>query len=109
MLSGVLRTRLLIALTVLALALPQGMAAKDRDKDCKRSQDCALDAFQSGEIRPLPEVLAVAKAKVPGEVVKVELKREDGIWIYEIKVLTPPGRRREVEINARTLDVIKVD
>lgn len=109
MFFGVLRTCLLIAPIVAALSLPQGTAAKDGYKDCKRSQDCALDAFQSGEIRPLSEVLAVAKTRVQGEVVKVELDREDGIWVYEIKILTPSGRRREIEINARTLDVIKVD
>ncbi|ACI91395.1 propeptide, PepSY amd peptidase M4 [Afipia carboxidovorans OM5] len=77
--------------------------------DCKRSQDCALDAFKGGEIKPLPEVLAVAREKMPGEVVKVELDREDGAWVYEVKILTPSGKRRKVEINASTLAIIKVD
>jgi uncharacterized membrane protein YkoI len=42
-------------------------------------------------------------------VVKIELEREDGVWVYEIKVLTRSGRRREVEIDARTLAVIKIE
>ncbi len=96
---------LLLALGLAATTLQSGAVGQD----CKRSQDCALDAFKSGEIRPLSEVLAVARAKVPGEVVKIELEHDDGIWIYEIKILTPSGRRREVEINARTLAIIKVD
>jgi uncharacterized membrane protein YkoI len=29
--------------------------------------------------------------------------------VYEIKVLTRSGRRREVEINAQTLAVIKIE
>ena len=74
-----------------------------------RSPKPSDDAFKSGQIKPLSEVLAVVRAKVPGEVVKVELDREDGIWVYEIKVLTPSGRRREVEINAHTLAIIKID
>jgi uncharacterized membrane protein YkoI len=96
---------LLLALAVAALALPPLAAGED----CKRNQDCALEAFQRGEIKPLSEVLAVARAKVPGEVVKIELDREDGIWVYEIKILTASGRLRELEINAKTLAIIKVE
>jgi uncharacterized membrane protein YkoI len=96
---------LLLALAVAALALPPLAAGED----CKRNQDCALGAFQRGEIKPLSEVLAVACAKVPGEVVKIELDREDGIWVYEIKILTASGRLRELEINAKTLAIIKVE
>ena len=99
------RIALLLALAAGVVALPP-LASGD---DCKRKQDCALDAFQRGEVRPLSEVLAVARAKVPGEVVKVELDREDGIWVYEIKILTASGRVREIEINAKTLAVIKVE
>jgi uncharacterized membrane protein YkoI len=95
----------LLLLTV-AAALPQSAVA---GSDCKRSQDCALDAFKSGEIKPLSDVLAAARAKVPGEVVKIELDREDGIWVYEIKILVPSGKRRKVEINASTLAIIKID
>ena len=100
---------LLPALVCVLMSVPQVAAGRDRDDGCRRSQDCALGAFKSGEIRPLSEVLSVARAQVPGEVVKVELEREDGIWVYEIKVLTPSGRRREVEINAHTLAIIKID
>jgi uncharacterized membrane protein YkoI len=99
------RLGLLFALAVAALALPPLAAGED----CKRNQDCALDAFQRGEVRPLSEVLAVARGKFPGEVVKVELEREDGIWVYEIKILTASGRVRELEINAKTLAILKVE
>ncbi|MDH7796266.1 putative membrane protein YkoI [Beijerinckia sp. GAS462] len=77
--------------------------------DCDGSQNCALDARKQGEIRPLSEVLAVARQRLPGEVIKIELDRDDGVWVYEIKILTPRGRRREIEINAQTLEVIKSD
>jgi uncharacterized membrane protein YkoI len=103
------RRWLLGAALGIAVALPQVATGEDRSPDCKRSQDCALDAFKSGEIRPLTEILAVAREQVPGEVVKVELEREKGVWVYEVKILTPAGKRREVEINAQTLAVIKID
>jgi uncharacterized membrane protein YkoI len=102
-------TGLLLTLICAAIVPPQGAIGEDRRQDCKQSQDCALDAFKSGQIRPLSEVLAVAREKLPGEVVKIELEREDGVWVYEIKVLTRSGRRREVEIDARTLAVIKIE
>jgi uncharacterized membrane protein YkoI len=106
------KIRSLLAISMLAAltaATPALHAEAQSPKECKSSQDCALDAFKTGQVKPLSEVLAVVRAKVPGEVVKVELEREDGVWVYEIKVLTPSGRRREVEINAQTLAIIKID
>ena len=71
--------------------------------------DRARRALQAGEIRPLDEVLRAARAAVPGDVVAVELEHDDGRWIYEIKVLTPQGDRRDLEIDASTLRVLDDD
>lgn len=76
---------------------------------CRNAQDCARQALERGEIRPLDEVLAVARGAVAGDVVGVELERDDGRWIYEIKVLTAAGRRREIEIEATTLRILEID
>lgn len=104
----ILRTFVLLVMVGVAFSLPHPDALAS-DKRCKRGQDCALGEREKGTIRPLPEVLAAARAAVPGEVVKIELEREDGIWVYEIKILTPSGRRRTVEVNAETLAIIKID
>ena len=106
--NGILIGTVLAALIAGNTTMPVAVA-KDDKSDCKRAQDCALQALKSGEIRPLTDVLAVAREKLPGEVIKVELDRDDGIWVYEIKVLTESGKRREIEINAQTLAVIKID
>jgi uncharacterized membrane protein YkoI len=109
----VTRSAILIGTMLTALVIGSaGMhvaAAKNDKSNCKREQDCALQALKSGEIRPLTDVLAVARDKLPGEIIKVELDRDDGVWVYEIKVLTDSGKRREIEINAQTLAVIKID
>lgn len=97
------------ALAALAAGLLLGAPEPGVGADCKRSQDCALDAFKNGEIKPLTDVLAAARAQIPGEVVKIELDREDGLWIYEIKILTPSGKRRKIEINASTLAITKME
>lgn len=72
-------------------------------------QDEARAAVERGEIRPLGEVIAAAKARAPGEVVKVELERDDGRWVYEIKILTQGGERREFEIDAKSLEILDED
>ncbi len=111
--SIITRNVLLIASVLAALIAGSGnmhvAVAKDDKSNCKKEQDCALQALKRGEIRPLTDVLAVAREKLPGEVIKVELDRDDGVWVYEIKVLTSSGKRREIEINAQTLAVIKID
>jgi uncharacterized membrane protein YkoI len=100
---------LLAALISAVTTLPASSPAQDQNSDCKRPQDCALGAFKDGEIRALSEILAVAREKIPGEVVKIELEREKGVWVYEIKILTPHGQRREIEINAQTLEIVKIE
>ncbi|MGA0530969.1 PepSY domain-containing protein [Hansschlegelia sp. KR7-227] len=93
-----------LGLTVcLALAATAPSARGDSE------QDEARRAVEGGEIRSLDQVLKVARARVPGDVVKVELERDGGRWTYEIKILTESGERREVEIDASTLAVLEVD
>ncbi|GLK78993.1 PepSY domain-containing protein [Methylopila turkensis] len=96
--------RPLAILAAAALALGAALPALGDD-----DQDEARRALERGEIRPLEEVLAAARARVSGDVVKIELDRDDDLWVYEIKILTPSGARREVEIDARSLRVLEVD
>jgi uncharacterized membrane protein YkoI len=72
----------------------------------KQAQQEAFAAMQRGEILPLTKILAIAQSRVPGDVVEVEFK---GGPIYEVKVLTASGRLREVVMNARTGDVIRIE
>lgn len=69
----------------------------------------ARAALQRGEILPLNAVLDIALRAVPGDVIDVELDREDDGWEYEIKVLTPTGRVREVTLNARTGAILEIE
>ena len=117
--------RQMLGLAVLALLLagtgPYAYAGdhdKNRDhghksdrgsSSCKREQDCAREALVKGEIRPLAEVLKAVREKVPGDIIEIELDREEGIWVYEVKVLPPSGRRKKLEIDARTLEITKID
>lgn len=66
-------------------------------------------AVERGQILPLPRILALARARVPGEVVKIELEHDDGRLIYEIKILTADGRMREVKLDARSGALIEIE
>lgn len=72
----------------------------------RRDHDAARAALASGEIRPIGDILAAVAASVPGDLVAVELEREHGRWVYEVKVIDPDGRRREVYIDAATTDLL---
>src|SRR3546814_3397456 len=79
-------------LTLLAIAaLPLGYAAapsiaqgfekkhesgSTKAERKRAEQDAIRQAVQRGELLPLPRVLAIAQAKVSGEVVKIELEFE---------------------------------
>ena len=97
------RSSLLIAGLLMSLVAAAPTNADDGD------QDEARQALERGEIRPLDQVLSAARDRTPGDVVKVELDRDDGRWVYEIKILTPSGDRREVEIDASSLQILEVD
>lgn len=104
---GLTTRRVLCAALALILStggMNFGVLAKDKEHDVIR------DALRRGEVLSLARILAIAEQHVPGEVIEVEL--EDGrraALIYEIKILTPTGRVREIEIDARTGKVLKIE
>lgn len=55
------------------------------------------------------QIIEIALAEVPGEVVEIELEREDGMQIYEIEIMTADGTEMEVEIAAETGEVLEVE
>jgi uncharacterized membrane protein YkoI len=91
-----------------ALALMALLAAPAFADDDKHDHDRARRALERGEVLPLERILAVVRARVPGEVVRVELEREDGMWIYEVRVIDSAGRRIEVDVDAARGVILKI-
>jgi uncharacterized membrane protein YkoI len=87
----------LVALSVLLSAAPPALADESR-----RDQDEAREAVERGAIRPLEEILAKLRERFPGEIVKIKLEREHGLWVYEFRLLDPQGRLREIAVDAAT-------
>ena len=66
----------------------------------RRDHDEAREAVERHDIRPLDEILARLRDKTPGEIVKVTLARERGVWLYEFRVIDRKGHVRHVEVDA---------
>jgi hypothetical protein len=71
--------------------------------------DRARQAVQSGQVLPLPlpAVLEQLAREVPGQVLEVELERDDGRWIYEIKLLQTGGQLVKLKVDAQTAQVLR--
>ena len=92
-----------------ALVLLASGAAVAQAPSVRVDQNDARGAAQRGEILPLSRVLALAQRAVSGEVLEVELERDDGRLVYEIEILARDGHIRTVELDARTGALIDLD
>jgi uncharacterized membrane protein YkoI len=75
-------------------------AAQRRGRD--DDQDLARQALQRGEVLPIARILELVAQHLPGDVIEVQLDERRGRLEYEIRVLTPSGRVRELVLDART-------
>ncbi|NZA26894.1 PepSY domain-containing protein [Luteimonas sp. SJ-92] len=101
--SGAIALVLALAAALAASAFPHARAGDDDHVEAR-----AL--LQRGEILPLSRILQVVQARVPGDVIEVELDRSSKRgWEYEVKVLTATGRVIEVDVNAHDGRIRKIE
>lgn len=71
-------------------------------------QDEALRLRQQGVILPLEQLVQKALGLHAGaKLLEVELEEDDGLYIYEIELLTVEGVVREVKVNAANGEVLE--
>ncbi len=63
--------------------------------------DRARQALEAGEVLPLKTVLDRVEREYPGQIMEVELDREDGRWVYEVKILRTGGALLKLKVDAR--------
>lgn len=88
--------------TVLALGLGLLCATAHADRD----QDRALAAVQAGQVLPLKTLLDRLERDHPGQLLEVELEDDDGLLVYEVKLLQPDGRLVKLKVDAATGEVL---
>jgi uncharacterized membrane protein YkoI len=93
----------LAALTAGLALLAAAPARAHGDED----HDRARAALRAGEVLPLATLLERLRRSHPGEVLGVELERDDGRWRYEIKLLQPDGQLRRLELDARSGELLR--
>ncbi len=87
--------------TVSAIAVLAFLAASSaRAEDI--SAERVRELVERGEILTLEEVLKRNEASLGGHIIEIEIEQKHGAYMYEIKVLRPDGRYRELKIDART-------
>jgi len=71
--------------------------------------EIARQALRRGEVLPLTRILPIVQKRVPGDIIKIKLDDDDARIEYEVKVLTASGRVIEVELDARTGRILKIE
>ena len=88
-------TGLFIWIMVAMLGTGVSYAADNADHERARQ------AVEAGDVLPLRTILDRVERDYPGKVMEVELDREKGEWIYEIKLLRKGGALMKLKIQAR--------
>ena len=73
------------------------------------SHEQARRLLERGAIKPLDEIVAIVQAKVSGKLLETELEYDDDGLVYDFKILRPGGRVQEVEVDAKTGRIIKIE
>lgn len=75
------------------------LVAGDHD-DAKRLKE-------AGDIQPLEQILARARAEKPGRVIETELERKGERYIYEIEIVDDDGIVWELKFDAKSGELLK--
>jgi len=71
--------------------------------------ETAKRLLSEGRIKPLSEVLDAVKRQVPGEMLEVELELGKTGYVYELKLLRPDGKVQEIEADAASGNILKIE
>ena len=95
---------LLLAVAIAVAPLLSVDARADSDDN-----DSVRHAVERGEISSLSEILKNVRGKLPGKIAGIEIEREHGRWIYELRVIDEKGRLFDVFVDAKTskIDTIR--
>jgi uncharacterized membrane protein YkoI len=100
--------RFIVIIIGLTLVLAVPLVGPARAQPDRHGQNELRRDVERGDARPLSEILAAVREKFPGEVVKVEVERHDGRWVYELRILDDKGRLFELHVDAKTAAIDRV-
>lgn len=71
--------------------------------------DKAMQLKESGQIMPLRDLIEQVSKDYPGRIIEVELEEEDGRYVYEMEIVNEQGVVTELDIDAGSGKVLKVE
>jgi len=104
---------------LVSIALPTAFALADPSEEPREywsgrhdhhqslDHEAVREAVERGEIKPLVEILAEVKKKLPGEMNGVNIEYKHGLWLYEFRVTDHDGRLFDVYVDAKTGEIRK--
>lgn len=90
--------RIVFALFVCLAAVPAFADKGGRHGD----DDDLWEARKRGDVLPLHRILEQIGEDFAARVIEIETERRNGTIVYEIYYLDTEGRRRDIEVDART-------
>lgn len=94
---------------VLALSVVPPMGAQADDDDDAVEHEEARRALEQGLVRPLEQIIVEARKHVQGDLIEVELERENDRYIYELEFIQPSGQIVELQLDAKTMAIVEDD
>lgn len=102
--------RVLAACLVLYPVVALSETAQDDDDDDAndaREHYEAREALRLGQILPLDKIIEAVRKEIAGDIIEIEFERNDGRYVYELEIIDPSGRVVEVEVDARTAEILE--
>lgn len=75
--------------------------------DTRLRQDEVRQLRESGKILPMEEILTRVRKIQPGQVVEIELEREKGAYVYEVKLIDEKNTIHKLELDAGNGEVLR--
>ena len=95
--NAAIKCMLIFALSVSGISLARDI-----------SHDEALKLRQQGQILALEQIIAVIKQQYPdAKLLEAELDFDDGIYQYEVEILTREGVVRDLDIDSKNANILK--
>ncbi|MCL2076157.1 MAG: PepSY domain-containing protein [Betaproteobacteria bacterium] len=78
-----------------------GALLDNRRQQAKKKHDWVREAVRAGEIMPLELIVRQVEKAALGRILEIELERERGMWVYEVKLLRDNGALSKLYFDAR--------
>lgn len=105
-----LRSMLAASFAVLALSGLTAIAFQPGTAEASSKSTRAAEVRTlrtSGQILAIEDILSRSRSLQPGEVVEVELDRDDGRYVYEVKIIDEQDRLHKLYLDAANGELLR--